>query len=55
MQVLHFYALHRYMLRMQYIKKQKKTDNYSLYKMALITLTFINATRKNKADLGPAL
>ena len=33
---------------------------YSFYKMALIasfplTLAFMNATRKNNADLGPAL
>ena len=52
------------MLRMQYYQISKK-DNfsktwYSLFKMTLIkqvplTLAFINATRKNNANLGPTL
>ena len=53
-----------YMLRMQYTKFRKRINIsktwYCLFEMALITpapLTpaFINATRKNNTDLGPAL
>ena len=51
------------MLRMQYTKFQKKKTlqkHGTLFWMALImpaflTSAFINATRKNNADLGPAL
>ena len=53
-----------HMVRMQYTKFRKKKTfqkhGIPFFKMALITpapLTpaFINATRKNNADLGPAL
>ena len=50
------------MLRMQYSKRKDNFSKtwHSLSKTTLITpapltLAFINATRKNNADLGPAL